>query len=339
LEKWQNDVVQYVPRLLSVCKAEKHTKVVFFIDNVDQLAPAYQAQIFLLGQRIARIVNAVTVIALREESYYTASVQKTFTAYTNRKFHIASPHFLRLIQNRLEYALSTLEGPDGLKGITDHGIQINRDDIRDYLRIVGSSIFETSRKIERFVESICFGNMRLALDMFTTFLASGATDVDKMLFIYRTTSHYTVAFHEFFKSIALGDRRYYKETNSPIVNVFDCGLEKNSSHFTALRLLRLLLKHRAESTPEGDGYVEVSQTGNPNAQSPVTEAVDRGQHSISREHKRCEPREDNGRRLVLCAAASGHFLLFRSRSPGHTSKRDLNRRGVAEVRSRGGQSV
>ncbi len=78
-----------------------------------------------------------------------------------------------------------------------------------------------------------------------------------MLRFYRRDGAYFVAFHEFVKSIMLGDRRYYRETHSPIMNVFDCGPEKNSSHFTGLRLLTLLLKHRGEDHAEGRGYVEL----------------------------------------------------------------------------------
>jgi hypothetical protein len=85
------------------------------------------------------------------------------------------------------------------------------------------SMFERSRNIARFIESVCFGNMRLALQMFATFLTSGVTDVDKMLRIYSRDGAYFVAFHEFIKSIMLQGRRYYKEAESPIMNVLDWG--------------------------------------------------------------------------------------------------------------------
>ena len=70
---------------------------------------------------------------------------------------------------------------------------------------------------------------------------------------------YYVAFHEFVKSVMLSERRYYKEAHSPIMNLFDCGSEKNSSHFTSLRILFLLLLHRGENTTEGKGYFELAK--------------------------------------------------------------------------------
>ncbi len=260
LEKWQADLKLYVPQLLRLAKIQRKLGLVLFLDNVDQLSPAYQAQIFLLAQRITRTVGSITVLALREESYYTANLQKTLTAYTSRKFHIASPRFRRMIDSRIKFALDVLEKDKGPTEYVLHsGIYIDRSAIADFLKIVETSIFERNHNIARFIEALCFGNMRQALDMFTTFMTSGATDVDKMLAIYRQSGSYFVAFHEFVKSIMLGERRYYKDEASPILNIFDCGGDRNSSHFTALRIMRALSELRGESTREGQGYVEVSR--------------------------------------------------------------------------------
>jgi hypothetical protein len=260
LQKWQDDPADYVPRLLQLAKNDRGLNTVLFLDNVDQLSPAYQAQVFVLAERMTRIVGSVTVLALREESYYAASVQKTLTAYTSRKFHIASPRFRKLIGNRIEFALKILEKSEGPTDyVLRSGISLDRKAIADFLRIIETSIFQQNRNIARFIEALCFGNMRQALDMFTMFMTSGATDVDKMLLIYRRDAAYYVAFHEFVKSIMLGERRYYKDQASAILNVFDCGSERNSSHFTCLRILRALSLRRGESNREGQGFVEISE--------------------------------------------------------------------------------
>jgi hypothetical protein len=260
LENWRQSLQRYVPGLLRVAREKRDLAIVLFVDNVDQLAPAYQAQVFLLAQRLTRVIESITLISMREESYYAASVQKTFTAYSNRKFHIASPRFRVLIGSRIRYALDVLQRTeDEMRVILPSGIQFDRDAIADFLTIVQTSIFERNKNIARFIEAICFGNMRLALQMFTTFLASGATDVDKMLHIFRRDGAYYVAYHEFVKSIMLGDRMYYREEQSPIMNLFDCGSQRNSSHFTALRILGVLGARRGETTIEGQGYVPIGQ--------------------------------------------------------------------------------
>ncbi|MDQ7839245.1 MAG: hypothetical protein RDU59_12225 [Thermodesulfobacteriota bacterium] len=260
LGKWQSETSAYVPRLLNTCMSRKNKKIVLFIDNVDQLSPEYQAKIFLLAQRITRIIGSLTIIALREESYYVASIQNSFTAYTNRKFHIASPRFLHVINNRIRYSQDILKKASlGSSGSNISQDVQNTRDIYDLLTIVNKSIFSQNRNIVRFIEAICFGNMRRALEMFVMFLTSGATDVDKMLNIFRRDESYFVGFHEFIKSIMLSGRKYYKEEQSPILNVFDCGLYSNSSHFTALRILHLLLSYRSQSSREGQGYIEITK--------------------------------------------------------------------------------
>ena len=260
LLSWQQNLSDYVPNLLRLGSVVNKKATVLFIDNVDQLDPQYQAQIFLLAQRVTRMAATITIIALREESYYAPSIQNTFTAYTSHKFHIASPHFRPMIQNRIEYAIRALEGhQEKVAPAVRRGDDFDRKDICEFLRIVQYSVLAWSRRIARFIECICFGNMRAALQMFTTFLTSGATDVDKMLLIYRQSGSYNVPFHEFLKSVMLQDRAYYKEDQSPILNVFNCTSDRNSSHFTALRVLALLLNHRGESDPQGRGYVELGR--------------------------------------------------------------------------------
>jgi hypothetical protein len=257
LEEWKNNTVDYVKRLLKYCR-ERDRAIFIFIDNVDQLPPVFQERLFLLAQKLTRDADSLTVLSMREESYHTASTQKILTAYTSRKFHIASPRFRKLIEYRLNYATKVLMRSDEeIKLILRSGITLDKKAIIEFLNIIQSSIFVKSKWIAHFVEAICYGNMRLALDMFNTFLVSGATDVDKMLRIFHREEEYQVAFHEFVKSVMLKDRMYYKETiDNPVMNIFDCGTERHSSHFTALRLLKFLKIHDREYSSMERGFIE-----------------------------------------------------------------------------------
>ena len=58
----------------------------------------------------------------------------------------------------------------------------------------------------------------------------------------------------------LKDRMYYKETaDNPIMNIFECSKERNSSHFTALRLMDFLQSYKDIYTTEGRGFIELSK--------------------------------------------------------------------------------
>jgi len=258
LDRRMHDPLVYVPKLLSLARTKGYGAVIC-IDNVDQLPAAYQTEIFLLAQRVAAQMSAVTIVALREESYYSASVQRTFTAYNNRSFHISSPSFSMLLSRRMYYLENLLKVPGDQRGGL---LAATRDEDVSILRffdIIRQSVFRGNHNIARFIEHLAFGNMRAALDMFATFLYSGATDVDKMLGIYERQGNYFVAFHEFAKAVILGDRRHYRESESKVLNVFDRGSEGLSSHFTLLRLINLLLAHGQTATPEGRGFVRLDE--------------------------------------------------------------------------------
>lgn len=255
LARWQEELVKYVPRLVQNTCIQAARVPLLFVDNVDQLASQYQAQIFLLAQRVTRVMSCITIVALREESYFSTSVRKAFTAYTSRRFHIAPPLIRRLLGSRLDYSIAYLEGARTSDLDSPDAYRI--DEVCDFLRVVQFAILN-NRKIGRFIKAICHGNMRLALEMFGLFVTSGATDVDKMIRIFNRDGLYHIAEHEFVKAIMLGDRAYYKEEESAVANLFNVGSEKNASHFTAWRILRLLNSRLGESTPEGRGYVEIS---------------------------------------------------------------------------------
>lgn len=259
LEKWSEDLLDYIPRILKLSKNFSRTNIIC-IDNVDQLSPEYQAQIFLLAQRIARNLDSIVIVAMREESYYSANIQRAFTAYNNRKFHILSPSFTSLISKRILYCKKVLELPEEeLAKKLKTSIKIDKVSINKFLNIIEKSIFSKNKKIASFIEALSFGNMREALEMFATFLYSGATNVDKMIKIYDRGGNYTVAFHEFAKSIILNDRKYYKESQSKVLNLFDCSNDLNSSHFVTHRILALLISRGNENSPEGRGFVDINK--------------------------------------------------------------------------------
>jgi hypothetical protein len=257
LDRWMADLPVYVPKLVRASCVRLGLKPVMFVDNVDQLSPTYQRDIFLFSQHLTGELSSVTVVALREESYYSANIKKTFTAYNSRKFHIAPPLVRKLLNSRIDYAVKRLEATHENDTVTPQE-QYKRDQIRSFLKIVQGAIIDNHR-IASFIKTICYGNMRFALEMFCTFLTSGVTDVEKMLKIYARDGWYNVAYHEFVKAIMLGDRAIYKEEQSPICNLFNVGPEPNSSHFTACRVIAALMKHRGETTREGLGYVELSK--------------------------------------------------------------------------------
>jgi hypothetical protein len=254
--EWQSDICEYAKHLLKLFPT-RNKAVIICLDNVDQLPPLFQEQVYLAAQNIYRETNSIVILALREETYYSARTQKTFTAYSNQKYHVVSPDFMKLIGKRISFAIKDIEANNNLFPETHEIDKQTKYDILDFLAIIEKSLFQKNRNLLKFINSMCFGNMRLALEYFATFLLSGATYVEKMLGIYRSQGEYTIAFHEFIKSIMVDDRYYYSDSKSKILNVFNCSSEKNSSHFTTIRVLNYLQARESIASNEGSGYVNI----------------------------------------------------------------------------------
>lgn len=232
--------------------ATKGKLPIVVIDNVDQLAVDAQVLLFTSSQRFASALGAMSILVVREESYAASLMQKQLTAYTISPYHLSSPRFRDLIGVRIDFAVNAAieAGRGPADALFDRALY---SEIAEFLQMLRRSVFQRNKNIVRFVECVAFGNMRLALSLFNSFITSGAVNIQKMVAIANEGS-YTVPFHEFAKSVILGDYRYYKEARSPTLNVFSVNSMRNSSHFTTLRILRYLDDHFGASR-DGDGFV------------------------------------------------------------------------------------
>jgi hypothetical protein len=259
IDKTQLDNKAYVPRLLRQ-QIKLGKTIIVVIDNVDQLSPSYQNHIFMIAQKLMREVGCIVIVALREESYYSAKSQKVLSAYNNSKFHIASPPLLYVLSKRLAYCRSLLEmQPENIRLKLRTQVTLDFEQIKDFLSIVEYSTLTRNRNIVRFIEYLSFGNMREALEMFSLFLYSGSTNVEKMLSIFKREGRYFVGFHEFARAVILGDRKYYKENESKVANLFERTAYKNNSHFTSLRLIHFLITRNTSYSSDGKGFVSIEE--------------------------------------------------------------------------------
>lgn len=237
--------------------------ILLALDNADQLDIAYQLEIFLFAENIASDLEVNVIAALREEKYYLASQQGAFNAFQNQIFHISSPRLSDLLSLRLRYTR------DHLRSLMPNASGSELDDVGDFLeavRIGGVGEFGRpgSSNVVRLLERVSMGDMRSALRMFRTFVSSGNTRIDKILKISRenrSARHpYHVPFHEFTKSVMLGDHRYYSEKHSSVLNLFSLSGYAPGSHFTSLRILTyLMLASNRTSAQFERGYVEVGE--------------------------------------------------------------------------------
>ncbi len=97
----KNNPEKYVKSIFSILSWLNYSNALVF-DNVDQLDEEMQEIIFLLAQNLTYKLDTLTILALREESYYRSQLTGAFGAYHLTKFHISAPNFEKLILSRIE---------------------------------------------------------------------------------------------------------------------------------------------------------------------------------------------------------------------------------------------
>lgn len=259
-EKVSDKLVELASNNKEFCKASIRYCVqigklpVVIFDNVDQLGVNAQIEIFTQAQHLAREYGCISLVVLREETYSTAQMKKQLTAYNIQAYHLSSPQFRKLVKSRIDTAIKTAEAEQREKMLTGGGYKTQQ--VIDFFRLLNQSVFERNRNIVKLVEAVSYGNARLALDFLNSFMISGATNMQKILDIFNLYGDYTIPFHEFSKSVILGDYCFYKESRSRIFNIFNVSTARNASHFTALRILNYLSKSK-HSNQDSDGFVSL----------------------------------------------------------------------------------
>jgi hypothetical protein len=230
------------------------------IDNVDQHDINIQERIFMEAIHLTNIFKTVTIMSLREETFLTSTKTGVFDAYDIPKFHISSPNFMSVINSRLDFAIKEIASM--YKFPPDVASKLIK-----YFKIIKSSFILGNPQSERlinFMESVSVGDIREALRMFNYFTVSGNTDVTEIFKIFDDRGAYQIAYHQFIKSIILGERRYYVQDKSQLLNVFDFDTSITDSHFIQLRILQYLRNRQNKSSKNriARGFVNINELMN-----------------------------------------------------------------------------
>ncbi len=223
------------------------------IDNVDQHELHFQEKIFLTAHHLKDVFNTLAIIALREETFVSSTRTGVFDAFYIQKFHISSPNFLRMVLKRLQFTIKLVKSENS---------EIPKENIIQYLEIIESSLRrknKQSQKLVEFIDRISVGNMREALRMFNNFIISGNTNIKDIFSKHAQSGEYQISYHQFIKSIILGEYRYYSQERSHLMNVFDFDPSITDSCFNLLKILNYLQYRSNKRSSIGRGYVLIDE--------------------------------------------------------------------------------
>ena len=256
--------------LFSVLLANKYT-LSLVLDNVDKhylTNKDFQEKVLLVARNLTSRFKTITILTLREESFFKSIKSGVLDQFDIPKFHIPVPYFDSLLGRRIGYTLNLLDLPDSqIMETLNLSCEIGegtKEELRKFFRILLYSLRRRrtmGKEILRFVCDVSGGDMREALRFVTTFCVSGNTNVKEMLDIYdrnqliEGTGSYDIPFHHVIKSIMLGDFRYYRGERSDVLNVFDLNPTISNIQFLFLHILSYL-KDQVNCFSELDtGYI------------------------------------------------------------------------------------
>jgi KaiC/GvpD/RAD55 family RecA-like ATPase len=239
------------------------------LDNVDQYSltsPKYQERVFLVSQHLTKNLKTITILTLREESFFKSTRSGVINAYNTavNTFHISSPRFDQIIRRRINYVLNLLRLEDEKISLILHtwmNLGANKIQLQLLFKIIKQSIDRTrgrGREILYFIDDVSGGNIRTALYFFNKFITSGNTDVDEMLEKETYSGNYLIPFHHVIKSIILEDSRYFSMNQSQVMNIFDINPEYTNSHLIHLRVLNYLKNRINNYSSIETGYLDIS---------------------------------------------------------------------------------
>jgi KaiC/GvpD/RAD55 family RecA-like ATPase len=256
--------VEDLSRLFLVLRYEGFTPSLV-IDNVDQHTlevPSFHEKVFLEANNLTKELRTITIMTLREESFYRSAIQGVFDAYYIEKYIITPPDLRSILLTRIDYVLEKMDLPNPelqtlLKTNLDYVRR--RKDIKDFLSVVRDTIFKSYRRsVVKFLSGTSGGDVRRALELFERFLPSGNIKIGEILDIYRRTGSYTIAEHQFVKSIALGSHRFFSKQSSFLMNVFEID-EFLMSHFLKLKILNYAEDRASIDSPLERGFIAINE--------------------------------------------------------------------------------
>lgn len=248
--RWKSDHTYCAKRLVEYWKSQGRG-IVIVVDNTDQYSPAMQDFCFSSAQEISNALECMTIISMREERFYNSKIHGLLDAFQNSGFHISSPKPAEVFRKRLDYTISLLNSDRRRArfGLID---PVHARECCRYLRIILREFAAERSPLGSFLTACAHGDTRLSLDLFRSFVLSGYTNVDEML----ATGHWSFQIHQVIKPVMIPTRYFYDESLSNIPNIYQVRYSRNGSHYTALRILRRLIK---ATNASNHAYVAVAE--------------------------------------------------------------------------------
>jgi hypothetical protein len=226
--------------------------------KVDQFEKEdFQRDIFIEAQAAAKRMGLNVIMTLRDATYLRHRNSPSFDAFQVDSLYIDAPQVLPVLSRRFSYAKKFLEGKSA-EIVTEGGKKFKVENLASFLDTVAASLLKDSNGY--LIEVLSGGDIRRALSLVREFLASGHTSSDRVLWAHArgpregepaVDKRFAFPRHEIFKACVLGQRRFYREEDSLLLDIFDSKLGTPGKQLLRLHLINKLTIIAATTDREG----------------------------------------------------------------------------------------
>ena len=249
------DRSEHLRRSLEHIRGTSKRTFLLVLDNVDQRPVEFQDRVFLIAQTIAETWPVTVFVSLRPSTFYQSRSKGSLAAYQLRVFTVTPTRSDDVILRRLMFAKSQIIS-SGIAGVFPPNLTFTSEELEAYIDVLIKA-FKENLDLNRLVDNLSGGNLRLALTFLSSFVGTAYVSTDRVLEITRAGGTYTLPEHEFLRSMIYGDCEYYSPNTSEICNLFDVTIEDGKEHF--LMPIMLSFIQRQGETAGSDGYVDVAE--------------------------------------------------------------------------------
>jgi KAP-like P-loop domain-containing protein len=219
------------------------------VDNVDQIEDEkVQNSIFSETQAAAQRMGLNVIMSLRDSTYIKRRNAPAFDAFQVESLYVDPPNVLPVLSRRFQYAKELLSGvPADL--MLSNGMRLRTHDVGLFFEIVAQSLLAEDAGF--MFNVLSGGDIRRALSLTREFLSSGHTTADIALHNYVSDKSFRFAIHEIFKGATLGHRKFFREEESLLPNIFSAKLGRSALELLKLRIIHFFVTQAQAASFEG----------------------------------------------------------------------------------------
>jgi hypothetical protein len=247
IKKDYEEVEPYVDRLLKHAASQRPGFLV--VDNVDQIEDAtVQGQILSEALAIAQKIRFNIIMSLRDSTYLDSRHTARFDAFEFESIYVDPPSVLPVLSRRFAYAKTLLSNQPADIAL-DGGSHIRVPDLSVFIETVASSLL--SDEAAQMLDVLSANDIRRGLSLTRQFLASGHVTADQAVRNLLTDRQFRFPRHEVFKGAVLGNRKFYREEESLLPNLFCSKLGVASLQLLRMRIVHFFVTNAATAAFEG----------------------------------------------------------------------------------------